>query len=268
MLYTRWLMPTANVVFAYLESWRKSVVIKACIIIPVYNHHDAMREVSAKLKAYNIPCIFVDDGSHKQCQQQLQAIVANEDWITLIRQDPNQGKGAAVCRGFHYAFEQGFTHALQVDADGQHDLNDIPQFIATAQNNPNAVITGARVADGISAARHYGRKLTDGLVWLQTLSFQIKDSMCGYRLYPLAATINLLDQQLVGQRMDFDTDILVRLYWRKINIKQITTKVIYREGIPSHFDMLRDNIRITRMHTKLVLGMFIRLPILIARKFQ
>lgn len=68
--------------------------------------------------------------------------------------------------------------------------------------------------------------------------------------------------------MDFDTDILVRLYWRKINIKQITTKVIYREGIPSHFDMLRDNIRITRMHTTLVLGMLIRLPVLIARKFQ
>ena len=240
-------------------------VIKPCIIIPVYNHHLAMQAVSANLEQYNIPCIMIDDGSHPICQQQLQAIAAKYPWLDLIRLDQNQGKGAAVCAGFRRAVAAGYSHALQVDADGQHDLADIPKFIAAAERNPSAVITAARVADGISAARHYGRKLTDGLVHLQTLSLQIKDSMCGYRLYPLAATLQLLEKQSVGQRMDFDTDILVRLYWQNIAIEQISTRVIYRQGIPSHFNMLKDNLRITRMHTKLVLGMLLRLPILLSR---
>lgn len=242
-------------------------MIKPCIIIPVYNHQHAIGAVCENLQSYAIPVILVDDGSQAECQQTLVALEEQYAFISLIRFDTNRGKGAAVCAGLAHAHEAGFTHALQVDADGQHDLADVPSFIAAAKQDPLAVITGARVADGISTARHYGRMLTDSLVWLQTLSFNIKDSMCGYRVYPLAATIDLLNRQGVGQRMDFDTDILVRLHWRNVAIQQITTRVIYREGIPSHFDMLRDNMRITRMHTLLVLGMLIRLPMLLGRKF-
>ena len=240
-------------------------MINLCIVIPVYNHHESMHAVTRQLKGYELPCIIVDDGSNETCKLALEAIAANEPWITLHQLPLNRGKGAAVCAGFKLAFQLGYSHALQIDADGQHDISDIPKFIAAAKKQPHAIITGARIADGISAARHYGRKLTDGLVWLQTLSLKIKDSMCGYRLYPLESTMQFLDKYHVGQRMDFDTDILVRLYWRNIEVEQITTKVIYREGIPSHFDMLRDNIRITRMHTLLILGMLIRLPILIKR---
>lgn len=242
-------------------------MIKPCIIIPVYNHHLAMEAVTAELKKLAIHCFFIDDGSHQSCKKSLESLASNEDWISLHRLQVNQGKGAAVCAGFKLAAQKGFTHALQIDADGQHDLNDIPAFINAATANPEAVITGARVADGISAARHYGRKLTDWLVWLQTLSLQIKDSMCGYRLYPLDSTLALLEQHSVGRRMDFDTDILVRLIWRNVPVEQISTRVIYRDGIPSHFDMLNDNLRITRMHIALILGMLIRLPRLLARKF-
>lgn len=240
-------------------------MITPCIVIPVYNHHQSMHAVTQRLKDYKLPCIIIDDGSDDACRVALEAIAKAEPWVTLHRLSHNQGKGAAVCAGFKLAFQLGYSHALQIDADGQHDIADIPKFIAAAERQPEAIITGARVADGISAARHYGRKLTDGLVWLQTLSFNIKDSMCGYRLYPLASTMQFLDKYSVGQRMDFDTDILVRLYWRNIHVEQISTKVIYREGIPSHFDMLRDNMRITRMHTLLILGMLIRLPLLVKR---
>jgi glycosyltransferase involved in cell wall biosynthesis len=243
-------------------------MINPCIIIPVYNHHQSMALVTSALKKFNIPCFIINDGSHQQCRQVLQDIADKENWIKLHHFEQNQGKGAAVCFGLKQAFEQGFSHALQIDADGQHDINDISKFIQTAETFPEAIVTGARVADGISAARHYGRMLTDGLVWLQTLSFQIKDSMCGYRVYPLASTMELLKQHRVGQRMDFDTDIIVRLFWRNIAIKQVQTRVIYRQGIPSHFDMLNDNLRITRMHTRLVLGMLIRLPTLITRKLS
>ncbi|MFK7978198.1 MAG: glycosyltransferase family 2 protein [Halioglobus sp.] len=237
-----------------------------CILVPVYNHPDGIQNVCAKLANHTVPCLLVDDGSDSHCQAILQQLAANHEWIHLLRLEKNSGKGAAVTAGLHWCYEQGFTHALQVDADGQHDLDDVPLFLQRSLEHPLAVVTGTRVADGISAARHYGRKLTDWLVWLQTLSTTIEDSMCGYRVYPLPATVDLLRRHTVGQRMDFDSDILVRLTWRNVAVEQVTTRVIYREGIPSHFRMFWDNLRLVRMHTLLVLGMLVRSPVLILRK--
>lgn len=237
------------------------------IVIPVYNHPRGIQQVCEKLRAFDLPCLLIDDGSDEECRGVLDTL-AREPWIELLRFDRNRGKGAAVCAGLFRARELGWSHAIQVDADGQHDLDDIPAFLQASRANPLAIVTGDRTADGISAARHYGRKLTDWLVWLQTLSLDISDSMCGYRLYPLDATLALLAGHRVGQRMDFDSDILVRLYWRGVPVKQVKTRVIYREGIPSHFKMVRDNLRLTRMHTLLVLGMLWRLPMLLNRKLR
>ncbi len=110
--------------------------------------------------------------------------------------------------------------------------------------------------------------ITDFWVWINTLSFTIKDSMCGYRLYPLAETMPLISDTAVGQRMDFDTDILVRLYWRGIAVEQLETRIHYHHDGVSHFDMLRDNLRISKMHTRLFFGMLVRLPVLMARTWK
>lgn len=241
---------------------------RPCVLIPVYNHPEGIQNVCTKLSAHSVNCLLVDDGSDALCQDVLQQLAAKHPWVSLLRLNENSGKGAAVTAGMHWCHEQGFTHVLQVDADGQHDLDDLPVFFQTSREHPHSIVTGTRVADGISAARHYGRKLTDWLVWLQTLSTDIEDSMCGYRMYPLAPTVALLRDRKVGQRMDFDSDILVRLCWRNVPVKQVTTKVIYREGIPSHFRMFWDNLRLVRMHTLLVLGMLVRSPVLILRKFK
>lgn len=240
---------------------------KPCIVVPVYNHPQGIQEVCKGLSDHNIPCLLIDDGSDAECRAVLSHLSATYAWVNLLTFPANRGKGAAVCAGLEWAAQQGFSHALQVDADGQHDLSDLPEFLAASRRRPDAVITGTRVADGISAARHYGRKLTDWLVWLETLATQIEDSMCGYRLYPLPSTMALLRQQKIGARMDFDTDILVRLSWRGIPVEQISTRVIYREQIPSHFRMFRDNLRMTRLHIVLVLGMLARSPVLLRRKW-
>ena len=65
------------------------------------------------------------------------------------------------------------------------------------------------------------------MVWLETLSFDIVDSMCGFRVYPLAPTLALLDRQRLGPRMDFDTEILVRLHWRDVPMRWLPTRVSY-----------------------------------------
>jgi hypothetical protein len=164
------------------------------------------------------------------------------------------------------ALAAGYTHALQVDADGQHTLTDVPQFIEAARSSPQAVICGYPVFDGsIPKVRFYGRYLTHALVWLQTLSFEIKDSMCGFRLYPLAAVATLMQRHTIGPRMDFDTDILVRLYWQNVPTRWLPTQVSYPLDGVSHFRMVLDNLRMTALHLRLIGGMLLRLPLLLWR---
>jgi len=239
-------------------------MFKLCVIIPTYNHHQHIYTVIDGL-GQDIPCLLVDDGSISPCREVLDNITSHRPQVELIRLPQNQGKGVAVTTGLKHAQQSGFSHALQIDADGQHDISDLPRFIAKAQSHPQAVVAGVRRYEEMPPKRRYGRMITDFWVWVNTLSFTIKDSMCGYRVYPLAETIVLISDTAVGQRMDFDTDILVRLYWRGIAVEQLETKVSYHSDSISHFDLLRDNLRISKMHTRHCFGMLIRLPGLMAR---
>jgi len=241
---------------------------KLCLIIPVYNHHLKLSEMICQLRELHIPCIILDDGSDASCKKALRKLAQSEHWIELVRFEVNRGKGAVVCDGLRLAHQKGYTHGLQIDGDGQHNSNDIPQFIENANRHPNAVICGMRSYAAMPNGRRYGRCLTDVWVWINTLSFTIKDSMCGFRLYPLTQAINTLNHYNIGQRMDFDTDVLVKLYWDEVKFEHIKTSVVYQDDIVSHFDMVKDNIRISKMHTKHFFGMLLRAPRLIAKNFK
>lgn len=237
-----------------------------CVVIPVYNHEGAIASVVQSVRACLVHVFLVDDGSNEQCAAELQRLAKLPE-VTLIRHAENQGKGAAVCTAMRAALSAGYTHALQVDADGQHTLTDVPQFIEAARSSPRAVICGYPVFDAsIPKVRFYGRYLTHALVWLQTLSFEIKDSMCGFRLYPLEAVARLMQRHTIGPRMDFDTDILVRLFWLDVPTRWLPTRVSYPLDGVSHFRMVLDNVRMTALHLRLLGGMLLRLPLLLWRK--
>jgi hypothetical protein len=169
--------------------------------------------------------------------------------------------------GLREAFASGYSHALQIDADGQHDTGDIPRFLALARERPEAVVTGRPVYDAsVPRGRLIARNLTHVWVWIETLSFDIRDSMCGFRVYPLRPVVEVLNRSRPGRRMDFDPEILVRLFWAGTPVLTIPTRVIYPLGGQSHFRMVHDNVLITAMHVRLVFGMLWRLPRLLGRK--
>ncbi|MCU7375045.1 hypothetical protein PEC18_30565 [Paucibacter sp. O1-1] len=171
--------------------------------------------------------------------------------------------------GLRQAYRDGFSHALQVDADGQHNLTDIPLMISTSEQHPAALISGQPQYDeSVPKGRLYGRYITHFWVWIETLSFDIQDSMCGFRVYPLAATEQLFSQQALGERMDFDIEVMVKLHWQGTAVVHVPTKVIYPEDGISHFQGVRDNVRISWMHTKLFFGMLARLPRIITKQNQ
>ena len=238
------------------------------VVIPVYEHGQAIGPLVARLRRHGVPCLLVDDGSGEACAATLRDLAAAESgWLSLLRLEPNQGKGAAVMAGLREAGRRGHSHVLQLDADGQHDAADVPAFLAMARAEPGAVINGRPVYDAsVPRGRLYGRYATHVWVWINTLSFDIADSMCGFRVYPLAPALALVGRERIGTRMDFDTEIIVRLHWAGVPVRNRPTRVTYPEDGVSHFDLWRDNLRISAMHTRLFFGMLLRLPRLLARK--
>ena len=171
--------------------------------------------------------------------------------------------------GMRQAATLGASHILQIDADGQHDTHDEPRFLAESAAHPDAVINGRPVYDeSVPLGRLVGRYATHVWVWINTLSLDIADSMCGFRVYPLAATLALLDRESVGTRMDFDIEIIVRLHWAGVPIRTVPTRVTYPMDGVSHFRLWRDNARISAMHTRLFFGMLWRLPRLLVRRVR
>ena len=243
-------------------------MFKPCVLIPVYNHEHAISAVVEAVLALGLPCILVDDGSSPECAYTLDRLAGTApDRGVLVRHADNRGKGAAVLTGFHHAVRLGHTHALQIDADGQHCTADIPRFLEHAAAQPQALIAGYPVYDeSVPLVRLYGRYLTHVWVWINTLSLKIRDSMCGFRVYPLAPVMTLTQRQKIGTRMNFDTEILVRLFWDGVEIVNVPTRVGYPTDGVSHFRVWRDNALISRMHATLFFGMLLRMPRLLARK--
>ena len=238
-----------------------------CFIIPIYNHPQKLEELIDALEQYNFPIILIDDGSDHECKKTILALLNSNNHLILHTHEINQGKGAAVMKGLNEANKLSFSHGIQIDADFQHDVDDVQKFVHQADAHPKALICGIPIYDeSVPKSRFYSRYLTHVWVWINTLSTEIKDSMCGYRVYPLDSSIKLINDVNISTRMNFDTDIIVRLKWRNTKIINVSTKVVYHDDVPSNFRLFKDNVGISITHGKLFFGMLVRLPMLLKRK--
>ena len=225
-----------------------------CLLIPHYNHHEQLIRFLPLVAAQNLPCIIVDDGSHQQSMAELRAVLVQFPAMTLVPMPNNRGKGRAIKTGMAWAACHGFTHVIQIDADGQHHVDDIPRFIALAQAQPDALISGRPTFDqSAPAVRRHGRKITSAICMLETFSTAIRDGLCGFRVYPVSSFEKVQDRYYLGNRMDFDTEILVKSVWSGIPLQYLDTPVIYPEDNISHFNYLRDNLILIKLHTRLLL---------------
>jgi glycosyltransferase involved in cell wall biosynthesis len=244
-------------------------MFKPCVVIPVYNHERAIGAVVDGVLAQKLPCILIDDGSDRECAAVLDSLAAAAtEQVALLRHPNNRGKGGAVLSGVRYAAQLGYSHAVQIDADGQHRVADIQCFVEQAAAHPHAVIVGCPQFDRTAPAlRLSARYLTHVWVSINTLSWQIKDSMCGFRVYPLTPILELDRAHKLGERMNFDIEALVRLHWAGVQIINLPTRVSYPSDGISHFRGWLDNFLISRLHATLFFGMLVRAPTLIARKW-
>jgi glycosyltransferase involved in cell wall biosynthesis len=240
------------------------------LIIPSYNTGAKVHETVAAARARWAPVWVVVDGSNDGTADELLRSAQGDPHLHVIVLPHNQGKGAAVLTGLHAAKAAGFTHALTMDADGQHPADLIPAFMAESQAHPEAMVLGQPVFDASAPLlRVRGRKVSNAWTNLETLGAGIADSLYGFRVYPIGDLIAVMRRQPWMRRFDFDTEAVVRLAWRgvaPINLPAPVKYLTQAEGGVSHFRYGRDNLLLTWMHTRLMLEFVLRLPVLMWRK--
>ncbi len=242
------------------------------VLIPSYNTGARLFETVREARRYWAPVWVVVDGSTDGTGEALSRMAAGDPGLRVLTLARNQGKGAAMRHGLGAALAAGFTHALSMDADGQHPASSIPQFMAASQGNPDALILGLPVFDDSAPwLRVYGRRVSNGWANLETLWTGIGDSLCGFRVYPIAPICAVLARVAWMRRFDFDAEAAVRLCWRGLPIVNIPVPIRYfrpEEGGVSHFRYWRDNALLAWMHLRLMLGFLLRLPILLPRRLR
>lgn len=232
------------------------MAFRPCALVPVYNHRESLNALVRALRAQDLPVILVDDGSNAATAAAIDLLSADDAGVRVLRHERNRGKGAAFLTGLAAADRAGYTHVLQIDADGQHDPCEAVLLLEPARHEPGALISGTpRYDESVPAVRYYGRWITHLLVWLETCSRELRDSMCGYRIYPVAQTLRIFETRPVGRRMDFDTEIMVRLFFAGTPVRFVPVAVCYPDDGLSHFRMLRDNLRMTWLHLRLLAGL-------------
>lgn len=243
--------------------------MQRAFLIPVFNHGSTLAKVVSSLQKYDLPIIIVDDGNDSQNKVLINEVASRFPKITLIVNKRNRGKGFSVCRGIKEAHKLGITHLFQIDADGQHDARACYEFLQESLLNPEALICGFPEFDeSVPKARLKAKEISNNYSRFVTLdkSGEMKDSMCGFRIYPVKPFYEICRRTWIDTHMGFDSEILVRMIWRGVPVIYKCVHVTYPTGNKSNFRVIRDNIHISLMFARLTVGMWIRYPILRARK--
>ncbi|MGE0099140.1 MAG: glycosyltransferase family 2 protein [Hydrogenophaga sp.] len=242
------------------------------VLIPSYNPGRKVLETVRAARAQWTPVWVVIDGSTDGSADWLLEASAADPGLRVLVLPHNRGKGSAVLEGITRAAQAGFTHALTMDSDGQHPETLIPQFMATSQAAPDAMVLGKPVfGPEAPALRVNGRKVSNAWANLETLGMGIGDSLYGFRVYPIEALMRVMHATRFMRRFDFDPEAVVRLCWagvRPINVDAPVRYFTPHEGGVSHFNYLRDNLLLSWMHTRLFAGFVLRLPLLLWRRLS
>ena len=240
------------------------------VLIPSYDTGAQVYATVAAARAMWCPVWVVVDGSTDGTAEGLLHLATGDPGLRVWVLSQNRGKGAAVLHGLELAAAAGFSHALTMDADGQHPAALIPAFMQASMQRPEAMVLGRPVFDASAPMlRVRGRRVSNWWTHLETLGAGVADSLYGFRVYPVAALVAVMRYQPWMRRFDFDTEAVVRLAWRGVKPINLDAPVKYLtadEGGVSHFRYGRDNALLSWMHARLMVEFVLRLPVLVWRR--
>lgn len=244
------------------------------LVIPSYNPGPVVLDVVSELtrRPFGIPIWVMIDGSDDGTPEQLAELAETSDHLRLFRFPENRGKGTVMLAAAKQALDQGFTHLLSFDSDGQHPADDVAAFLQTSNQRPDAMVLGKpKFGREAPIERVWWRKLANILTGIFTLGGNIGDCLFGMRIYPVERLVSAMESTRWARRFDFEPEMVIRLSWLGTPAINIPTPVRYlkrEEGGVSHFRYGRDNLLLSAMYFRLMLGFLIRLPKLIRRRLQ
>ena len=204
-----------------------------CGIIPAYNARGTIAEVVAGVLRHCEAVLVADDGSNDGTAQA--ATAAGAEVIVLGQ---NRGKGNALRALFAEAGRRGFSAVIAVDADGQHDPDDIPAFVRLHKDHPQAIITGSRMRASDHIPRHRHNSMVVARFFISLAANQyIEDTQCGFRLYPLSVVDSL---SLTKERYVTETEILMKAGDSGRDVRFLPVRAHYPPGHPTHFRSVPD----------------------------
>lgn len=214
------------------------------VIIPAYNEEATIHDVATRALDFSPLVIVIDDGSTDD------TIISLENLpIVLIKNTVNSGKAASLWKGIHAARKHNVKYIISLDGDGQHAPEDIPKLLAKAEEKPENIIIGARLADKsvIPAKRYYANRVANfWLAW--AAGYPISDSQSGFRVYPSELFDDLVISTSKRDSFVFESEILIKAAQRGIECTAVAIPAVYAENArPSHFRGVRDITLITLM---------------------
>ena len=193
---------------------------KGCIIIPAYNEENHISEV-VKLACLQLPTFVIDDGSQDGTVQK-----ARESGALVFEQIKNQGKGAALKRGFLEAIQLGYEYVITIDADGQHDVQEVPNFQALYSATQFDLIIGYRDFSKMPFSRKLANTI-GGKAFSWAMGMKILDNQSGYRLLSKRLMESVLTSQEAG--FEFEVDVIVNCLQNNYSLGWVPIRTIYGE---------------------------------------
>jgi glycosyltransferase involved in cell wall biosynthesis len=215
---------------------RSDAPMSVCVVIAAYNEAATVAKVVAGAKRY-VPGVFVvDDGSTDTTAQQAEGVGA-----VVLRHPQNQGKGRAVCTGLARVLALDYTHVLLMDADLQHDPDDIPALLERAHLGVGDLVLGERPfsRETMPASRFYTNTISSRVISRFFIGTQVSDAQSGFRLI---RTSLLKGIRLTGRGYEIETEMLIKLVRKGARIERTTVQLRYEEA-RSKLRPIRDTTR-------------------------
>ena len=221
------------------------------IIIPVYNNPKTIKQVIEDALLLDMFVIVIDDGS----EIEVKSLIKEQANLVVLRHESNQGKGVAILTGTEEAKKRGFDYVVSIDGDGQHYPKEIEHLLPLLKDE-NIVIGSRKFKENVPNASKFGRQFSNFWIWTESGRW-LDDTQSGFRGYP----VSILDLELTQSRYDLEIEVLIKHLWSGKDIKEVEIEVYYppKGTRVSHFDKVQDNIRLSKIHSRLFFLNILRL---------
>ena len=221
------------------------------IIIPVYNNPKTIKQVVEDALLLNMFVIVIDDGSDVE----VGSLLDEHSNLIVLRHNQNRGKGVAILTGVKEAKKRGFEYVVSIDGDGQHYPKEIEHLLPFIKDE-NIVIGNRKFEENVPNSSKFGRQFSNFWIWAESGRW-LEDTQSGFRAYP----VSILDLNLTQGRYDLEIEVLIKHLWSRRDIKEVAIEVYYppKGTRVSHFDKVQDNIRLSKIHSRLFILNILRL---------